>query len=92
MMIQLHPRCDKSLIYNICMDQLSVFLAAHPEFIKLESGKIRCTLTQHEFKPELKALTEHFSGKRYAQAKKNQDLQSNPIDFSKYPFIIPYVM
>lgn len=77
------------------MNQLSAdlqqFLAQHTEFALLDTGKVKCTLTGHECKPEVKLFEEHMKGRKYIQAAKAKAMQENPIDFSKYEGILEYV-
>lgn len=69
---------------------VSAFLAAHSDFVLLETGKIRCTLTGHECKQSVVLLHEHISGRKYAQARQKHELVQNPIDFSQYALIAPH--
>ena len=38
---------------------------AHPHFTFIESGKIKCTLTNHEFQPTLDNFNNYLSSKSY---------------------------
>ena len=73
------------------MSEVDQFLAEHADFVLLENGKIRCSLTSHECKATIELLHEHVRGRKYAQALRDRAMTEKPIDLSRFDFIIQHV-
>jgi len=62
------------------------FVDEHSDAEVLPSGKVRCTITNHEMAAELELLKHHWSGKKYAVRK-----SQSKYDFKQHePWIVPH--
>jgi hypothetical protein len=67
------------------MGDVEAFVDEHSDAELLPSGKVLCTVTQHELPANLDLVLAHWSGKKYATKK-----AQSKYDFSKHePWIIP---
>jgi len=68
-------------------EEVKVFLAKnHQEWNVLENGKVKCVVSGHEMKADIKLIKEHLKGKRYRNGVRKNE--SSKHDFSQYE---PYV-
>ena len=65
---------------------ISAWVDEHSDAELLPSGKVRCTVTQHELPANLELLRAHWAGKKYALRK-----AQSKYDFTRHePWIVPH--